>query len=161
MTTVETAWTSLSTPVGELLLQTEAGALSTIRFSPWEAGAGPRADDQPVLAESRRQLTAYFQRQREVFDLPLHTQGTMFQRAVWERLQEIPYGSTTSYGEIARALGLPPGASRAVGLANGRNPLPIVVPCHRVVGANGTLTGYGGGVQRKQFLLSLEGDSLF
>lgn len=161
MNATETCWTTMPSPVGELRLQAEGGTLTGIDFEPWDELTGPRADDHPVLVETVRQLEAYFARRRRSFDLPLSPRGTQFQRRVWEQLQLIPYGSTASYGEIARALGLAAGASRAVGLANGRNPIPIVVPCHRVIGANGTLTGYGGGVQRKQALLSLESDALF
>jgi methylated-DNA-[protein]-cysteine S-methyltransferase len=108
-----------------------------------------------------RQLSSYFSRGLRDFDLPLDPQGSAFQRRVWDQLRLIPYGETASYGEIARRLGMTNAASRAVGLANGRNPIPIVVPCHRVIGANGTLTGYAGGIERKQTLLSLEQDALF
>jgi methylated-DNA-[protein]-cysteine S-methyltransferase len=114
-----------------------------------------------VLAEAVRQLTAYFDRELTEFDLPLAPVGTAFQVRVWEQLAKIGYGQTASYGEIAGRLGMTNAASRAVGLANGRNPIPIVVPCHRVIGANGTLTGYAGGLQRKQQLLELEQDALF
>jgi methylated-DNA-[protein]-cysteine S-methyltransferase len=122
---------------------------------------GPRSDDAPVLVEAVRQLTAYFDRELTEFDLPLAPVGTAFQVRVWEQLTKIGYGQTASYGEIAGRLGMTNAASRAVGLANGRNPIPIVVPCHRVIGANGTLTGYAGGLQRKQQLLELEQDALF
>jgi methylated-DNA-[protein]-cysteine S-methyltransferase len=108
-----------------------------------------------VLADAARQLNEYFAGERTDFDLPLSLDGTGFQRTVWSGLQDIPYGETISYGELARRIGQPT-ASRAVGLANGRNPVSIVVPCHRVVGSNGSLTGYGGGLPRKQFLLGLE-----
>ena len=101
------------------------------------------------------QLEAYFAGSRQTFDVPLALAGTDFQRRVWEGLLEIPYGHTMSYGELARRVGRP-GASRAVGLANGRNPVAIIVPCHRVIGANGTLTGYGGGLDRKVWLLDHE-----
>ena len=122
-------------------------------------GAG--ADDHPVLAEAVRQLTAYFAGELTTFDLPLAPVGTDFQRRVWHQLEQIGYGDTASYGEIAGRLGMTNAASRAVGLANGRNPIPIVVPCHRVIGANGTLTGYAGGLERKQQLLELEQHALF
>ncbi|NJL48864.1 MAG: methylated-DNA--[protein]-cysteine S-methyltransferase [Leptolyngbyaceae cyanobacterium SM2_5_2] len=105
--------------------------------------------------ETRQQLTAYFASQLTEFTLPLHLQGTPFQQQVWEALLTIPYGTTLSYGELAGQLGQPK-ASRAVGLANGRNPISIIVPCHRVIGANGRLTGYGGGLERKQWLLDHE-----
>ncbi len=108
-----------------------------------------------------RQLTAYFERDLKEFDLPLDPLGSDFQHRVWDQLLTIGYGDTASYGEIAGRLGMTNAASRAVGLANGRNPIPIVIPCHRVIGANGTLTGYAGGLERKQTLLSLEQDALF
>jgi methylated-DNA-[protein]-cysteine S-methyltransferase len=161
MTVTESAWTTMPSPVGELRLEAAGAALTGIGFEPWAEPAGVRGPGHPVLAAAVHQLTAYFDGSLRSFDLPLEPRGTDFQRRVWARLQEIPYGSTASYGEVARALGLAAGASRAVGLANGRNPLPIVVPCHRVVGADGTLTGYGGGVERKQILLSLESGALF
>lgn len=107
------------------------------------------------LGETVRQLLAYFAGELEAFDLPLVPQGTPFQLAVWKRLCEIPYGETISYGELARRVGNP-NASRAVGLANGSNPIPIVIPCHRVIGSNGKLTGYGGGLPIKEKLLALE-----
>jgi methylated-DNA-[protein]-cysteine S-methyltransferase len=113
-----------------------------------------KADVEPFLA-AREQLSAYFAGELNQFDLPLGRSGTEFQLRVWAALCEIPYGTTISYGELAQRIGQPK-ASRAVGLANGRNPLSIVVPCHRVVGANGKLTGYGGGVERKQWLLNHE-----
>lgn len=122
---------------------------------------GDRDDAHPVLVAAVGQLRAYFAGELKEFDIPLAPQGTAFQVRVWDQLRTIGYGETASYGEIARRLGMTAAASRAVGLANGRNPLPIVVPCHRVVGANGTLTGYAGGVERKQFLLDLEQGSLF
>lgn len=159
--TTGTTWTTMSSPVGELLLETDDDHLTAIRFEPWGDVDGRRDDTHPVLIDTRTQLLAYFAGERESFDLPITTGGTEFQQRVWDRLCQIPYGSTTSYGEIARSLGMPPGASRAVGLANGRNPIPIVVPCHRVVGSNGSLTGYGGGLDRKQVLLRLESAALF
>ena len=107
------------------------------------------------------QLAAYFARDLKEFDLPLAPRGSAFQQLVWAQLLTIGYGQTASYGEIARRLGKTNAASRAVGLANGRNPIPIVIPCHRVIGANGTLTGYAGGLDRKQQLLGLEQDALF
>jgi methylated-DNA-[protein]-cysteine S-methyltransferase len=107
------------------------------------------------------QLRAYFARELKEFDLPLAPDGSAFQTAVWDQLQKIAYGDTASYGEIAHRLGRSNAASRAVGLANGSNPIPIVIPCHRVIGANGTLTGYAGGLERKQALLELEQDALF
>lgn len=122
---------------------------------------GDRADDEPVLSEAVRQLRGYFARELKDFDLPLAPTGTDFQQRVWAQLCEIGYGETTSYGEIARRMGLHSGASRAVGAANGRNPVAIVIPCHRVVGSKGLLSGYAGGVERKQALLDLEQNALF
>lgn len=109
--------------------------------------------------ETKQQLSAYFAGRLTEFDLPLQLRGTPFQQRVWEALQTIPYGTVLSYGELANKIGQP-NASRAVGLANGRNPVSIVVPCHRVIGANGKLTGYGGGIERKQWLLNHERDYL-
>ena len=114
-------------------------------------------DSVAPFPETKQQLTAYFAGTLIKFDLPLQMQGTMFQQRVWEALKTIPYGTTMSYGELAQQIGQP-NASRAVGLANGRNPVSIIIPCHRVIGANGKLTGYGGGIQRKQWLLNHEYD---
>ena len=149
----------MDSPVGPLQLSADNGALTEVLFLDDDrSSATPDdADVPPVLAEARRQLREYFAGERVDFDLPLAAaRGTEFQRRVWDRLTEIPFGATTSYGEIADRLGLPPGAARAVGLANGANPIAIVVPCHRVIGATGTLTGYAGGLERKKFLLDLE-----
>jgi methylated-DNA-[protein]-cysteine S-methyltransferase len=159
-------WTVMPSPVGDLRIVERDGSIVAIEFSPFRPPAdgrplGPRSDDAPVLVEAVRQLTAYFDRELTEFDLPLAPVGTAFQVRVWEQLTKIGYGQTASYGEIAGRLGMTNAASRAVGLANGRNPIPIVVPCHRVIGANGTLTGYAGGLQRKQQLLELEQDALF
>ena len=155
-------WTVIDSPVGELRLVAEDGALVAIEFSPLAPTVpGPRSDDEPVLVEATRQLADYFAGSRRDFDLPLAPRGTAFQREVWDQLRLVGYGQTASYGQIAHRLGRTNAASRAVGLANGRNPIPIVVPCHRVIGANGTLTGYAGGVARKQVLLDLEQGALF
>lgn len=159
-------WTVMPSPIGDLRLVERDGSIRAIEFSPFRPPAdgrplGARSDDDPVLVEAVRQLTAYFARELTDFDLPLEPLGTDFQRRVWEQLGKIPHGETASYGEIAVRLGMTNAASRAVGLANGRNPIPIVVPCHRVIGANGTLTGYAGGLERKQQLLELEQDALF
>jgi methylated-DNA-[protein]-cysteine S-methyltransferase len=112
-------------------------------------------DSVAPFPEAKQQLTAYFAGTLNEFELPLQMQGTLFQQRIWEALKTIPYGATMSYGELAQQIGQPK-ASRAVGLANGRNPISIVVPCHRVIGANGKLTGYGGGIERKQWLLNHE-----
>jgi methylated-DNA-[protein]-cysteine S-methyltransferase len=166
-----TAWSLLDTPVGSLLLTTDGAALTAVYFERHRDGAdgrpaaaqrpGARSDEHPVLVAARTQLGEYFARERRVFDLPLAPVGTAFQQRVWAALLDIPYGETASYGDVARRLGLLPSASRAVGLANGSNPISIVVPCHRVIGADGSLTGYGGGLDRKRYLLDLERDLLF
>jgi methylated-DNA-[protein]-cysteine S-methyltransferase len=152
-----TRFTNIESPVGELLLTANAaGALTRLyfpeRISPQQAGW--THDDAPFL-EARRQLAAYFAGELQDFDLRLAPSGTPFQLQVWRALREIPYGATASYGEIARAVGAPD-AARAVGGANNRNPIAIVIPCHRVIGASGSLTGYGGGLDRKRLLLELE-----
>jgi methylated-DNA-[protein]-cysteine S-methyltransferase len=155
----------MESPIGPLRIVEHNGAITAIEFSPFVDSdgrvRGARSDTDPVLAETVRQLTAYFDRDLKEFDLPLGPVGTDFQRRVWDQLLGVGWGETASYGEIAHRLGMTNAASRAVGLANGRNPIPIVIPCHRVIGANGTLTGYAGGLERKQLLLSLEQDSLF
>jgi methylated-DNA-[protein]-cysteine S-methyltransferase len=154
--------TVTDSPVGPLTLVAAAGALvglamSVQRHPPAPGWLGELADDQDSepLAEASRQLTEYFDGERTEFDLPLAMEGTPFQRRVWAALLEIPYGQTVSYGQLADRIGQP-SASRAVGLANGRNPIGIIVPCHRVVGADGSLTGYGGGIDRKRYLLAHE-----
>jgi methylated-DNA-[protein]-cysteine S-methyltransferase len=144
----------LDTPIGRLLLAGDDAGLRRVLFPGAEPLPGWRPDGEPVR-DAMRQLTAYFAGELRVFDLPLAPEGTPFQRRVWQALREIEYGDTISYGELARRIGNP-SASRAVGLANGSNPISIVVPCHRVIGANGKLTGYGGGLERKQWLLALE-----
>lgn len=158
-------WTVTESPIGPLRIIEQGGAITAIEFSPWDDGTGrprgDRDDAHPLLAECVRQLEAYFARDLKEFDLPLAPQGSAFQQRVWAQLLGIGWGETASYGEIAHRLGMTNAASRAVGLANGRNPIPIVIPCHRVIGANGTLTGYAGGLDRKQLLLSLEQDALF
>ena len=146
-------WLVLPSPVGELTLVEENGALTGLSFGPGclLGEKGP----SPLLEEAARQLQEYFAGCRREFSLPLAPRGTEFQRQVWHALEGIPYGETRTYGEIARAIGKSK-ACRAVGMANHRNPLSILVPCHRVVGADGSLTGYGGGLEAKQFLLELE-----
>jgi methylated-DNA-[protein]-cysteine S-methyltransferase len=155
-----TTWTTtIDSPVGPLLLAADDdGALTHLLFGdearPAALGAGVRADPAPFAALVA-QLDEYFAGARRVFDVPLAPAGTPFQREAWTALRTIPYGETRSYGAQAAAIGRPR-ASRAVGAANGRNPIAIVVPCHRVVGADGTLTGYGGGVATKRWLLAHE-----
>ncbi|HEY1457504.1 MAG TPA: methylated-DNA--[protein]-cysteine S-methyltransferase [Solirubrobacteraceae bacterium] len=148
----------MSSPVGELTLTAADGVLCGLymhdqRHAP-RLPAGCKRDDER-FADVVTQLDAYFAGTLTDFDLPLAMRGTDFQSRVWEALREIPYGQTASYGELARWVGSP-GASRAVGLANGRNPVAIIVPCHRVIGADGSLTGYGGGLDRKVWLLEHE-----
>ena len=151
----------LDTPIGELLLAGEAGALTMIGFPKGSMRRDPEADwifnEQP-FEEVRRQLGEYFAGDRKDFDLPLALSGTEFQVSVLEALQEIPYGETTSYGVIAKRIGRPK-AVRAVGAANGRNPIPIIVPCHRLIGSSGNLTGFGGGLDTKEALLRLEAEN--
>ena len=149
----------MDTPIGVLTLAADEDGLNRIDFPP--PHQAPRGDDwregsNAVLVEARRQLREYFDGQRRRFDLPLSPRGTGFQRAVWTALAGIPYGTTWSYRDLAQRIGRPT-ATRAVGAANGRNPLPIVLPCQRVIGADGSLTGFGGGLPTKQFLLKLEG----
>ena len=145
-------------PVGSLLLVAEAGALCRLSMlddaPPADDTALGRRDDR-ALAEVRTQLDEYFAGRRGTFDVPLALEGTPFQQRVWAALCEIPYGHTLSYGELAARVGTP-GGSRAVGRANGRNPVWIIVPCHRVIAADGTIGGYGGGPERKRTLLDLE-----
>jgi methylated-DNA-[protein]-cysteine S-methyltransferase len=151
-------YTHLTSPLGILLLAADESGLRTISFPKGKESAAPdsawREDGRP-LREPIRQLRAYFAGDLETFDLPLAPEGTPFQQKVWKELCKIPYGETISYGQLARCIGNP-NVSRAVGLANGSNPIPIVVPCHRVIGSNGKLTGYGGGLPIKEKLLALE-----
>lgn len=147
------------TPIGVLTLAADDTGLQRIDFPPPRlppAGSAWREGSNAVIAETRRQLEEYFAGARRSFDLPLSPQGTEFQRSVWTELAAIPYGHTWSYRDLAQRIGKP-SAMRAVGAANGRNPLPIVLPCHRVIGADGSLTGFGGGLPTKAFLLRLEG----
>ena len=146
--------TVVDTPIGPLGLVASESALQAVVFD----GRRVRADARsPVLDEAARQLEAYFDGELVEFDLPLELHGTEFQRGCRLALATIPYGQTVSYGEQARRLGLGSDRARAVGAANGQNPLPIVLPCHRVIGADGSLTGFGGGLHVKRFLLELEG----
>jgi methylated-DNA-[protein]-cysteine S-methyltransferase len=149
----------LESPIGRLLLAGDSSAVRHIRFPEGRKSSEPEPTwihrpTQP-LEEAARQLREYFAGERDEFDLPLAPDGTEFQKSVWRALQDIPYGATISYGELARRVGNPK-ASRAVGAANGQNPIPIVIPCHRVIGANGKLTGFGGGLPTKEALLALE-----
>jgi methylated-DNA-[protein]-cysteine S-methyltransferase len=152
-------------PVGKLRLVENNGSITAIDFHPFGYADGrPRGEEDeqhPVLLECARQLAAYFAGELTEFDLPLDPFGTPWQRQVWESLRTVGYGHTATYGEIALRLGKTYAASRAVGLANGRNPIPIVIPCHRIIGSNGSLTGYAGGLERKQVLLGIETESLF
>ena len=152
-------WTTTSSPVGDLVLTGDGRCLTALRL--------PNSDGRPAVpvnghqrcddafAAVRAQLAEYFEGTRTSFDLPLAPGGSSFQLQVWDALRRIPYGVTASYGEVAASIGRS-GAARAVGLANGRNPIAIIVPCHRVIGADGGLVGYGGGLDRKRFLLELE-----
>lgn len=154
-----TRYTELASPVGELLLTADAeGRLTRLQFHDGPHTRATRegwTHDPGAFADAARQLDAYFAGELRDFELDLAPSGTPFQLQVWEALRAIPYGQTASYGEIARSVGQP-GAARAVGGANNRNPLAIVVPCHRVIGSGGSLTGYGGGLPRKRQLLALE-----
>ncbi len=156
-----------SSPFGELLLTSDGEALTGLHLPRQDGGPAPlpdprsewRLDDRAHFGEVRDQLRAYFAGKRLTFDLPMQMGGTPFQRLAWESLLTIPYGETVSYAEQARRIGRP-GSSRAVGAANGRNPIAIVVPCHRVIGSNGSLTGYGGGLNLKRGLLEFEASIL-
>lgn len=148
----------LKSPIGDLLLAGTEDGLCLISFPEGRMRTEPKDDwieDERPFKEARRQLTDYFDGKRKAFDLRLRPSGTTFQMSVLDELRNIPYGTTASYGEIARRIGRP-SAARAVGAANGRNPLPIVIPCHRVVGSKGDLTGFGGGIETKKALLDLE-----
>lgn len=150
----------IDSPVGPLLLAASDAGMHAIEFHESRHPAR-RGDDwlegsHPLLRRAQAQLEEYFQGRRHGFDLPLAPRGTDFQQTVWRALATIPYGQTASYAQLAERIGRPT-ASRAVGAANGRNPLPIVLPCHRVIGADGSLTGFGGGLPTKRFLLELEG----
>ena len=151
-------WHRIGSPLGPLLLSATEQGLSGLFMEGHSSSFRPQPDGKPDPApfrEAADQLEAYFAGTRRVFDLALDLKGTPFQKQVWRELQEIPYGKTISYGELARRIGNPQ-ASRAVGLANGRNPISIIVPCHRVIGADGSLTGYGGGLHNKRALLEWE-----
>lgn len=151
-------YTELDSPIGTLLITGNGAAITGLHMEQQATrpaiGDNWHRDDQ-CFRDAREQLTAYFDGSLQQFDLPLAGVGTGFQQTVWAALREIPYGETQTYGQLARRIGNQK-ASRAVGLANGRNPIGIIVPCHRVIGANGSLTGYAGGIERKQWLLAHE-----
>ncbi len=153
-------YTSMDSPVGPLLLASDPSGLRLIEF---QDARYPEPRDEswvdrlnPILKQTISELGEYFRGSRREFDIPLAPRGSAFQKKVWNALLDVSYGTVCSYGDIARRIGEPT-ASRAVGHANGRNPIPIIVPCHRVIGTNGALTGYGGGLHVKEFLLRLEG----
>jgi methylated-DNA-[protein]-cysteine S-methyltransferase len=151
-------YTHYESPMGTMLLAADERGLRLISFASGKRPERPQSGWQQYrapFAETIRQLRAYFERELKDFDLPLSLEGTEFQLRVWKNLRAIPYGQTISYGELARRVGNSKGA-RAVGLANGSNPIPIIVPCHRVIGSNGSLVGYGGGLSNKKALLFLE-----
>lgn len=155
MTRAEPAWTVYESPLGPLTLVGDEDALHGLYFSGRSGALDEARRDSAPFARSLAQLEAYFAGERRVFDLALALEGTSFQQRVWTALRAIPFGSTCSYGELAARIGRPDRV-RAVGAAVGRTPVPIIVPCHRVIGADGSLTGYGGGLQRKRRLLDLE-----
>jgi len=155
-------YTTFQSPVGPLLLAGEAQALRLVSFESGKRPTPPQPEwkeNRAVFAEVIRQLQAYFRGELKEFDLPLALEGTKFQLLVWNALREIPYGETISYAQLARRVGNSK-AVRAVGLANGSNPIPIIVPCHRVIGSDGSLTGFGGGLSTKRKLLDLENRQL-
>ena len=151
-------YTTLDSPVGKLFLTSNGEAITELFMEKHKGGPKPIGDwrrDDTLFREAADQLRAYFAGELTEFDLPLATGGAPFQQRVWAELRRIPYGSTMSYGELARRIGNPK-ASRAVGAANGSNPISIIIPCHRVIGSDGRLTGYGGGIDRKAWLLDHE-----
>jgi methylated-DNA-[protein]-cysteine S-methyltransferase len=154
-------YSHVDSPIGPLLLTSDGESLTGLYMGapskrPHMGSEWAENPNGSLLAEAARQLEEYFSGKRQVFDLPLKMEGTEFQKRVWRQLTQIPFGETWSYGQLAKRLDNPNG-SRAVGLANGRNPIAVIVPCHRVIGADGSLTGFGGGIPRKQWLLSHEG----
>lgn len=151
-----TRW--MDSPIGGLLLHADGDKLVAIDFDADDDG--DRADND-VLVATELQLGEYFAGERTDFDVPLAAQGTEFQHRVWDELIKVPFGETASYGDISQRLGLDRRGPRAVGTANGRNPIPIIVPCHRIIGADGSMTGYAGGLERKVQLLNLESPGLF
>jgi methylated-DNA-[protein]-cysteine S-methyltransferase len=156
--TAVSAYARIDTPIGPLTLAAGYAGLHHVLFSTGAQASKPDPawrEDASLFKEPIRQMRAYFAGELEVFDLPLAPEGTAFQLKVWQKLCAIPFGETISYGQLARRVGNPR-AARAVGLANGQNPIPIIIPCHRVIGSNGKLTGYGGGLPIKEKLLALE-----
>jgi methylated-DNA-[protein]-cysteine S-methyltransferase len=154
----ETRYRTIDSPVGTLTLAGHDGVLTHLRMDDQAhppSGRAAWAEDPDAFADVVEQLAGYFAGERVDFEVALRLEGTDFQRRVWQALLDIPYGETRSYGQLAAAIGRP-SASRAVGMANGRNPISIIVPCHRVIGSNGSLTGYGGGLDRKRTLLDHE-----
>jgi len=152
-------FSKLDSPVGPLLLLGDGTALTGLKMKKQKYGDGTPDGCQrndSVFKDAREQLAAYFAGELKTFALPLAPEGTSFQKLVWQALLDIPFGKTESYGALAKRIGHDQGA-RAVGLANGHNPIGIIIPCHRVIGADGSLTGYGGGIERKQWLLEHEG----
>ncbi|MCE2432532.1 MAG: methylated-DNA--[protein]-cysteine S-methyltransferase [Candidatus Latescibacteria bacterium] len=156
----ETVWENVASPLGLLTVLASDNGVHAIAFESDQTEQAkinfPRAADHPIINAAVEQLAMYFEGTLKVFDLPLDLRGTDFQKQVWKLLLEIPFGQTRTYGDLARELGNA-GASQAVGAANGKNPVAIVVPCHRVIGASGHLTGYAGGMEKKRFLLTHEG----
>jgi methylated-DNA-[protein]-cysteine S-methyltransferase len=156
------SYATMKSPIGPLLLAGDEGGLRLVHFATGRRPKSPQRDwieDRAPWKEVIRQLDAYFEGKLKDFDLPLVLDGTEFQLLVWNNLRKIPYGETVSYGQLARRIGSPD-AARAVGLANGSNPIPIIIPCHRVIGSNGDLTGFGGGLPVKKQLLALESRQL-
>jgi methylated-DNA-[protein]-cysteine S-methyltransferase len=147
----------IETPIGTLQICSDGAAVTELNFAGhYPAKASPTDEKDAILSLAAKQLSEYFAGKRTAFDLPLAPQGTVFQQAVWKTLAAIPYGELRSYSDIARQIGKPK-AVRAVGAANGKNPLPIIVPCHRVIGRDGSLTGFSGGIEMKSRLLQMEG----
>jgi methylated-DNA-[protein]-cysteine S-methyltransferase len=158
----EMIYTSVESPIGPLLLAGDNAGLHFLSFASSKRAVRPEKDwkrDDSGFGKVKRQLAEYFRGEREEFDVPLAMDGTEFQLSVWHALRRIPYGETISYGQLAERIGNPK-AVRAVGLANGCNPIPIIVPCHRVIGSDGSLTGFGGGLPTKKKLLELEARQL-
>lgn len=159
MTSSPTFYTHVPSPIGDLLLAGDGDVIFLISFADGSKTKYARAEwieDASKFQAAIAQLNSYFAGELDQFDLPIELRGTDFQISVWEELTRIPFGSTISYGELAQRINKPK-AVRAVGAANGANPVPVVVPCHRVIGSDGSLTGFGGGIDRKRFLLGLEG----